>query len=166
MTMFWKKMNLDTQGQGGGGQYDTKGQGSLGGVCGQNTCTMLLHLWFPLIWYAKWPCSKKVNNDLLTLIRWLAGVGGSAGKIFAVGWGLQEKYLLPCAGKIIATMVLHLQFPLTWCATYPCSEKVGFWHFDQRVGCVWVSADKIFATMLLHLRFPLIWYATWPCSEK
>ena len=35
-----------------------------------------------------------------------------------------------------------------WFATWPCSEKIKFWHFDP--------TPKSFATMLLHSRFPLI----------
>ena len=112
------------------------------GVCGQKFATMLLHLLFPLILYATWPCSEKVEN-----CPFHPGV----------------------AGKIFATLLLHTWVPLIWYATWPCSEKVEIWPYPQgQAGRG--SAGKIFATMLLHTWFPLIWYAsynaTWPCSEK
>ena len=65
---------------------------------------------FPLIWYATWPCSVKVEFWPIDPISQV-GAGGSV-------------------GKIIATMLLHSWFPLFWYAPWPCSEKVEFWPFD------------------------------------
>ena len=61
-----------------------------------------------------------------------------------------------------------------WYATWPCSEKVEFWPFDQFPMVVGggggggraVSAGKILLPCCFNLWFPLIWYATWPCSKK
>ena len=53
---------------------------------------------------------KKLNFDLMTPS--LEGEGGTS------------------AGKIFATMLqLHSWFSLIWNASWPCSEKVEFWHF-------------------------------------
>ena len=60
--------------------------------------TELLHLWFSfLIWYATWPCSEKVEFDLLTQ---------SPG-----GWGRGS------AAKIFVTVLLHFVIPFIWYAT-------------------------------------------------
>ena len=44
--------------------------------------TMLLHSWFPLIWYATWPCSEKAEFRPFDPQGW--GKGASAGKILSV----------------------------------------------------------------------------------
>ena len=61
MTMFWKKWILTFWGE--------------RGAAGKIFANMLLHLRFPLIWYATWLCSAKVKFDLLTL-----GSGGGCGQ--------------------------------------------------------------------------------------
>ena len=91
MTMFWKSWILIFWGE--------------RGAAGKIVATMLLHSWFPLIWYATWSCSAKVKFDLLTLV---SGEGGGA------------------AGKIFATMLLHSWLSLILYAIWPCSEKVEF----------------------------------------
>ena len=59
------------------------------------------------------------------------------------------------AGKIFATMLLHSWFPLTWYATWPCSEKVDFWPLNPSPQAVGEgSAGKIFVTMFLHFIIP------------
>ena len=68
---------------------------------------MLLHLWFPLIWYATWPCSEKVEF-------WSPGSGGG------------ER---GSASKIFTAVLLHSWFPLILYATWPCHEKVEFQPF-------------------------------------
>ena len=55
-----KKLNFDLL---------TPSPGSGGGVSGSQGkifASMLLHLWFSLIWYASCPCSEKVEFDWLT----------------------------------------------------------------------------------------------------
>ena len=105
MTVFWKSQILTYWSH-------LQGDGE-GGSAGKIFATMLLHLWFSLIWYATWPCSEKVKFWLIDPIS--RGVGG---------WGGGS------AGKIFATMLLHLWFSLIWYATWPCSEKVKFWPYD------------------------------------
>ena len=66
------------------------------------------------------------------------------------------------AGKIFATMLLHLRFPLIWYATGHCSEKLNFDPMTPSPGSGWGmgegSACKILATLLLNPGFPLILY--------
>ena len=83
------------------------------------------------------------------------------------GWGWRDPGGGGSAGKIFATMLLHLWFSLIWYATWPCPAKVVFWPIAPipRVGGI-CGQNINFATMLLHLWFSLIWYATWLCSEK
>ena len=107
---------------------------------------MLLHSWFPLIWYATWASSNNVSF-------WHFEPNPEVRR----GGGLQAKYLL----QIFATMILHSWFPLIWYVIWHCSEKDEFWPIDPifRVVQEGRSADKWFDTMLLHSWFPFIWYA-------
>ena len=59
MSMFWKVefWSFDL--------ISRVGWGS-GSAAGKIFATMLLHLWFHLICYATWPCSEKLNLELLT----------------------------------------------------------------------------------------------------
>ena len=71
---------------------------------GRICACILLHLSIPLIWYATWPCSKKLNFDILTPPQDPGGV----------------------YGQILAIMLMYAPFPLIWCATIPYSTKVKF----------------------------------------
>ena len=110
--------------------------------------TLLLRSWFPLIWFASWPCTEKVDHNFRTLREW----GGSG----------------VCGQNICYHFAAFLIFFIIWYATWPCSEKVEFWPVDPipRVGSALGSASKIFANVLLHSWFPLIWYASWRCYDK
>ena len=103
--------------------------------------TELLHLWFSfLIWYASWPCSERVEFDLLTQ---------------SPEGGLQPKYLLPCC--------CISWFPSFDMQQWLCSEKgwiLTYWSHPKGRGRG--AAVKIFGTMLMHSWLQLIWYATWP----
>ena len=126
MKLFWKSWILT---------YCTLRSGA---GCGQNICyqvaifrgrkgsagkifaTILLHLWFSLIWYAIWPCPEKNNFDSIPRIGGEVGVGGQR-----------------VSGQNICYQVAVASwFSLIWYATWPCSEKVKFWSFDpnSRVG--------------------------------
>ena len=118
---------------------------------------MLLHLWFPLIWYEKWPCYKKIefwHFDHISLVH----PGGS-------GTCLRSKitfdmFYIYCTSVCSCYHVAAFAIPLMCSMTmFWKSWILTFW--GERG-----AAGKIFATMLLHLRFPLIWYATWSCSAK
>ena len=77
------------------------GMGGGGGYAGEIFATMWLHSWFHFIWYATWPCFKKVNFDI-----WPNPQG------LFYGWrGLAAKCLLPrfCICDLI------------WYAIWPCS---------------------------------------------
>ena len=141
-----------------------------GGVCSKI-------LWFPLMLYATWPCSEKVDilpTDPIVRVR--------------------------SAGKIFASMLLHFLIPFNLICNMTLFWKVELWPFDPRVGDLpakyLLPSCNIFAIMLLHFLipfnlicnmtmfwnsgmgqryggvcskiswFPLMWYATWPCSEK
>ena len=60
MTLFWKGWILTFWPLWSVGVWGGEGRGSAGKIF----ATMLLHLWFPLIWDATWPCCKKLNFDL------------------------------------------------------------------------------------------------------
>ena len=138
-----------------------------GGSAGIIFATILLHLWFPLIWFvtgakyllpycciswftlfwcATWTCSEK---SIL-----IPGSGGGMREKVefwpfdpkGVGWGVAGKYLQPyCC--------------LIWYATWLCSEKDEFWPINPiaRVrGGGGGYAAKIFASILLHFVIPLI----------
>ena len=93
--------------------------------------TNLLHLWYPLIWYATWPCSEKVEF-------WPKGRGGGG-----------------VCGEIFATMLLHSWFPLIWYATWPCSEKVEFWPIDLTP---WVGSGGCRQNVRYHVAaFPVLY---------
>ena len=152
---------------------------------------MLLHLWFPLIWYATWQCSEKVDFWPIGRVR-----GMGPGKIVATmllhfvipfnlicnmtmlwkGWILTywpgQGGVYVCVWEELRTKYLLpccciSWFHLIWYATWPCSEKVEFRPIVPSLG-FWGRgyASKIFATMLLHSWFSLIWYAPLPYSEK
>ena len=89
MTLFWINCTLAS--------WPLWSEG--GGSAGQISATMLLHLWIPLIWYATWPYSEKVEV-------WPHPV--------SVGACMQAKCLLPCC--------CISWFPLLWYATWPCFE--------------------------------------------
>ena len=130
----------------------TMGAGSAGKIF----ATTLLHLWFPLIWYATWPCSKKW---ILTF--WSHHLSPPRGS----GTGLRSKinfdmFHIYCTSVCSCCHVAAFRIPLMCSMTmFWKSWILTFW--GERG-----AAGKIFATMLLHLRFPLIWYATWSCSAK
>ena len=166
MTMFWKKLNFDlwTLSRRGGGGEDLltpRARGDVG-VCGQIFATMLLHSWFPLIWYATWPCSEIV--EFWPFDPRVRGMGG--------GGGLQQNFVIPfnvicnmtmfwknnilptdpiprvrSAAKIYATRLLHFLIPFNLICNMTLFWKVELWPFDPRLGG---SAGKIFATKLLH----------------
>ena len=69
MTMVWKSWILTPGSEG-------RGEGFLQVFF----ATMLLHSWFPLIWYATWPCSEKAEFRPFDPQGW--GKRASAGKIF------------------------------------------------------------------------------------
>ena len=121
---------------------------------------MLLHSWFPLIWYATWQCSEKVKVCFkvslyflplnlackmtmfwksLSLTFWpqpqgRGQVGGSMGKIFAT-----MLHMIPF--NLICNMTI---FWKKWSLTsWP--------HPQVRLG--WGSAGKIFATIWLCCSF-------------
>ena len=113
------------------------------GAAGKIFTTMLLHSWFPLNWYATWPCSEKVVFGLFDPLGWRRGGGGG-------GRGRD------CVQNIcyyVAAFVFP--FDLIYNMTI-------FWK-SLTLGIISI---KIFVTMLLHTWFPLFWYSTWPCSEK
>ena len=134
--------------------------------------------WFPLIWYATWPCSEKLNFDILTpRVR---------------GWGGGGVCVLPCCYISWSHLIRY--------ATWPCSEKVEFWLGSWGKGegacgqniCYHIAAFlipfnficnmTIFWKWNFHLWpqaqgqrvgvcrnrlwFLLIWYASWQYSEK
>ena len=126
---------------------------------------MLLHSWFPLIWYETWHCSE--NVEFWPFDPYGQG-GGSAGKIFAtkllhffIPFNLILTYCPHHHGQgvgagctqNICDMMLHSWFPLIWCTTWPCFDKVDFLPFDA-LGSGWRSAGKLFATILLHFVIP------------
>ena len=150
---------------------------------------MLLQSWFPLIWYAKWPCSDKVEF-------WPQPQDQ--------GGGVQAEYWLPCCcihdsfnliwnmtifwkswiltfwphslgswergtvGKLFDIMLLHYLIPFNLTCYMTMFSKrwsLTYWPVGSGSGGGG-SAGKIFATILLHLLFHLIWYATWPGFEK
>ena len=86
-----------------------------GGSAGLIFATMLLHLWFPLFWYATGHCSEKF--EFWPLNPYGSGEGS--------------------AGKIFATVMMPLWFPLIWYATWLCFEQVEIWPFDPRVKREW-----------------------------
>ena len=66
-----------------------------------------------------------------------------------------------------------IPFNLRWYATWPCSEKDGFWphSLGRGGGGVVVVGGGDDQNICCHVAafvipFNLIWYATWPCSEK
>ena len=100
MIIFCKKFNFDLltpRVRGGGRGFQAK-----------IFSTMLLHQWFPLIWYATWPSSEKVKFYL-----WLQPLGPPRGQTQA----FDQKSGLICFLFIVplsafATMLLHSRFPL------------------------------------------------------
>ena len=81
-------------------------------VCKDIMCAcMLLYSSFPLIWYATWSCSEKVEFWPFDPTPNGRGEGST--------------------GKIFTTTLLHASFPLIWYVTWPYSEKVKFWPLPQ-----------------------------------
>ena len=109
--------------------------------------TMLLHSLYPLIWYATWPCSEKVEF-------WPFDPQGRGGVAMWGGGVLRTKNLLPCC-CICETLYYDMQH----------DHVLKKFIFDPQ-GRGRGSPSKIFATVLLHSWFHLILYETWPCSEK
>ena len=118
--------------------------------------TMLLHLWFHLIWYATWPCSK---NWILT--DWSHHLSPPRG--FGIGFRSKitfDMFHIYCTSVCSCYHVAAFEIPLMCSMTmFWISWIFTFW--GERG-----AAGKIFATMLLHSQSPLIWYATWSCSAK
>ena len=155
---------------------------------------MLLYSWFPLIWYATYPCSEK--NESWPTDPIPNGVGCRvgvyrrnicyrvAGARNSLQFDMQHHHVLKkfnfdllipsqggwSAGKIFPTMLLHLLIPFYLICNMTIFWKSYFCPFILIARVGWVGGGafcvEIFATMLLHLWISLIWYATWPCSEK
>ena len=109
--------------------------------------TMLLHTWFPLIWYATWPCSDK--TDFFYLLtpypRVMEEEGGLSAKIcYHVA-----AFMIPF--NLICNMTM---FDKSWLLTYL---------LGQEHGGLWAKYLLLFCCISWS---HLIWYATWPCSEK
>ena len=114
MTMFWKSWVLTLW---------PKPQGQRVGWVGVLGAKYLVPCccieWFPLIWYAKWPCSEKVEFWPIDPIP----------RVGVRGW------VEVCGQNIcyhFAAFLILFNLILTW----PYSEKVEFWPFDPipRVG--------------------------------
>ena len=110
--------------------------------------TMLLHPWFLLIWYATWPCSEKVQFDLLT---------PPPKSIRGSGTGLRSKvtfdmFLFYCTSVRICYHVAAFPIPFDMQHDHVLKKKLNFDSKGQRR----VSAGITFANMLLHPWFPLI----------
>ena len=147
ITMFWKKWILTYwphhYGCGGGGMVRS---------AGTINATMLLHSWFPLIWYATWHCTEKVElwpldprvrggvcgqnigyhvAAFLILFNLICNMTMLWKSWILANWpqpqGQWAKYLLPCCCLAIAFKLY---------ATWPYSEKIEFWPTDPilRVG--------------------------------
>ena len=141
MTNVLKKLNFDllTPSPGSGG----------GGGCGQNICYHVAVFVIPF----------NLKYNIIMFWKEFSPFDPTP-RVKMGGWGW-------VCGKIFATMLLHSRSHLVWFATWPCSEKVEFWHIDPipRVGRGG-SVDKIFPLILPCSSFSFIWYATWPRSEN
>ena len=124
MIIFWKKSLILTFWPQKQGQW--VGEGSVGKV----VATMLLHLWFPLIWYATWPWSEKIK-----LTYWPHHQGR--------GWGLRANYCYHFAAFVIL-LNLICNMTMFW-KSWILAPGSGVW------GGIW---GQILATMLLHLAIP------------
>ena len=168
----------------------TSGPWGRGSVC-KIFATMLLHSWFPLIWYATWPCFEKLKFDLLTqsLGLWARGVCGKNicynVAAFMIPFNLICKMTIFWKSWIL-TYWPHPKGGVVVCRQNICYHAAAFrdsllidmqhddilkkLHFDLLTPSpgLWGlgSAGKIFGTIMLHSWFSLIWYATWLCSEK
>ena len=115
---------------------------------------MLLHSWFPLVWYATWQCSEKVDF-------W------PIGRVRDMGVCRQNSCYHVAAFMISFSSWFHLIGYATW----PCSEKAEFWPIDPVRGefmcvCGGDLRTKHLLPCCCISWFHLIWNATWPCSEK
>ena len=154
MTMFWKNefwpIDPIPRVGGGGGEGEGLRQNLPKNWQGLYIfATMLLNSWFPLIWYAKWLCSEKMN---LTFWPNPLRVAGARGRV--------------C--RKIANMVLHFVIPFNLICNMTMSEKVEFWPIDPNPNGPWGegSVGKIFATMLLHFVIPFTLVCNMTMSRK
>ena len=114
--------------------------------------TMFLHSWFPLIWYATWPCSKKS----LILTFWPHPLG-SWGRGRVCGQNIcyhVAAFVIPF--NLICNMTLFWK-----------SKTLTFWPLGSGT-CVWggVCGENICYHVCYISWFQVIWYATWLRSEK
>ena len=155
-----------------------------GGLRAKYLLPCCCNLWFPLIWYATWPCPERVGFWPLTQSpygrrrSWVCGLTicyHVATFRDSIWFNMQhDQVLKKCnsdlftpslgvmggggsAGNFFPTMLLHFMIPWNLICNMTMFYKNDFWPIDQipRVG-----GGGIFATMLLHSWFPLIWYAT------
>ena len=126
MTMFWKSWILTYK-----PLIPSPGLRGKGGSAGKILDTMILHLWLPLIWYATWPCSEKVEL-------WPFDPNPRVREVV----GLQAKNLQPCC-CIRDSLYFICNMTLLWKGWI-----LTFWHTPR------VSARKIFPTMMLHFVIP------------
>ena len=128
LTMFCKRWLLtyrpNPQGRGRG----------VGLSAGKIFATMLLHSRFPLIRYATWPCSLKVEFWPIDPIPRAGGGGGGAKYLLTPSLGLWGSGV--CWQNICYHVAAFRDSLKIWYATWPCSKKVDFWSIDPipRVG--------------------------------
>ena len=110
---------------------------------------MLLHSWFPLIWYATWPYSDKTE----ILIFWPLTLGSWRRRAWG---GLRANICYHVAAFMIPfNLICNMtMFRKSWLLTYLLGQEHGGLSAKYLLLCCCISWSN------------LIWYATWPCSEK
>ena len=109
MTMFWK--NLTGMGGGGGSADKTFAP-----------CVAVFVIPFNLIcnvtmFWNSWILTPTPGSGVLSVGRVYSNIR-------------KEVEVEGSLGKMFATMLLYSWFTLIWYATWHCSKKVEFWHFD------------------------------------